>query len=117
MSLSPPIYNLARSFDEVDDTSASGTSPAQLNLQRLFEQSISGAPASKKDAKKPAVPGPNSVGAAPKGKPRLLLMGQRRYDMRGRRKQTSANSVSQERKVIYLQCSLPQAAPERDSIP
>ncbi|KAF5965375.1 Ras-like G [Fusarium coicis] len=78
MSLSPPIYNLARSFDEADDTSASGTSPAQLNLQRLFEQSISGAPASKKDAQKPAAPGPNSVGAAPKGKPRLLLMGQRR---------------------------------------
>ncbi|KAF5623974.1 Gtr1 G domain protein [Fusarium sp. NRRL 25303] len=78
MSLSPPIYNLARSFDEADDTSASGTSPAQLNLQRLFEQSISGAPASKTDAQKPAVPGPNSVGAAPKGKPRLLLMGQRR---------------------------------------
>ncbi|EGU76724.1 hypothetical protein FOXB_12745 [Fusarium oxysporum f. sp. conglutinans Fo5176] len=81
MSLSPPIYNLARSFDEADDTSASGTSPAQLNLQRLFEQSISGASASKKDAQKPAAPGPNSVGAAPKGKPRLLLMGQRRSFM------------------------------------
>ena len=117
MSLSPPIYNLARSFDEADDTSASGTSPAQLNLQRLFEQSISGASASKKDAQKPAAPGPNSVGAAPKGKPRLLLMGQRRYDIRGRKEQTSANSMPQERKVIHLECSLPQAAPERDSVP
>jgi Ras-related GTP-binding protein C/D len=79
MSLSPPIHNFARSFDDADDTSASGTSPAQLNLQRLFEQSLSGAPASKKDAQKPDTPGPNSVGAPPKGKPRLLLMGQRRY--------------------------------------
>ncbi|KAF4971686.1 hypothetical protein FSARC_1564 [Fusarium sarcochroum] len=77
MSLSPPIHNFARSFDEADDTSASGTSPAQLNLQRLFEQSLSGAPASKKDAQKPATPGPNAV-IPPKGKPRLLLMGQRR---------------------------------------
>ncbi|SPJ73637.1 probable Ras-like G protein RagC [Fusarium torulosum] len=78
MSLSPPIHNFARSFDDADDTSASGTSPAQLNLQRLFEQSFSGAPVSKKDAQKPDNPGPNSVGAPPKGKPRLLLMGQRR---------------------------------------
>ncbi|RGP80800.1 GTP-binding gtr2 [Fusarium longipes] len=78
MSLSPPVHNFSRSFDEADDTSASGTSPAQLNLQRLFEQSLGGAPASKKDAQKPADPGSNSVGAPPKGKPRLLLMGQRR---------------------------------------
>jgi hypothetical protein len=67
MSLSPPLHKFARSFDDADDTPASGTSPAQLNLQRLFEQSLDGAPASKKDAQQP------------KGKPRLLLMGQRRY--------------------------------------
>lgn len=79
MSLSPPVHNFPRSFDEADDTSASGTSPAQLNLQRLFEQSLSGAPVSKTDVQKPTAPGPNSIGVPPKGKPRLLLMGQRRY--------------------------------------
>lgn len=73
MSLSPPIQNLTLS-DEADDT---GSSPAQLNLQRLYEQSRRGAPASSKDAQKPSTPGPNA-GAAAKGKPRLLLMGQRR---------------------------------------
>ncbi|EKJ76314.1 hypothetical protein FPSE_03569 [Fusarium pseudograminearum CS3096] len=77
MSLSPPVHNFSRSFDEADDTSTSGTSPAQLNLQRLFEQSLGGASASKKDAQNPATPAPSSAGAPPKGKPRLLLMGQR----------------------------------------
>ncbi|KAJ4162496.1 GTP-binding protein gtr2 [Fusarium falciforme] len=40
-------------------------------------ESRRGAPASSKDAQKPSTPGPNA-GAAAKGKPRLLLMGQRR---------------------------------------
>lgn len=76
MSLSPPIQNLTLS-DEADDT---GSSPAQLNLQRLYEQSRRGAPAPSKDAQKPSTPGPNAgPPAAAKGKPRLLLMGQRRY--------------------------------------
>lgn len=48
-------------------------SPARLTLQRVYDQSRQGAPA--KDASKPleAPPGPPG-----KGKPRLLLMGQRR---------------------------------------
>jgi hypothetical protein len=48
--------------------------PAQLNLQRVFEQSRRGLP--KRDANKAAEPAP---GPPIKGKPRLLLMGQRRY--------------------------------------
>ncbi|KAF9871667.1 gtr1 g domain containing protein [Colletotrichum karsti] len=48
-------------------------SPARLTLQRVYEQSLQGVPT--KDANKPleAPPGPPA-----KGKPRLLLMGQRR---------------------------------------
>lgn len=48
-------------------------SPALLNLQRVYEQSRRGV--LKKDAAKPAEPVP---GPPVKGKPRLLLMGQRR---------------------------------------
>lgn len=48
-------------------------SPAQLNLERLYEQNRS--IAQKKDAA--TAPGP-APGPAAKGKPRLLLMGQRR---------------------------------------
>jgi Ras-related GTP-binding protein C/D len=52
-------------------------SPAQLNLQRVYEQNRRGIP--KRDVAKP----PTEL-AAPgvpiKGKPRLLLMGQRRLE-------------------------------------
>jgi hypothetical protein len=50
-------------------------SPAQLNLQRVYEQSRRGIP--KRDASKAAEPAP---GLPIKGKPRLLLMGQRRCE-------------------------------------
>jgi hypothetical protein len=48
-------------------------SPAQLNLERLYEQNRLNV--QKKDAAKAPEPAP---GPAAKGKPRLLLMGQRR---------------------------------------
>jgi Ras-related GTP-binding protein C/D len=48
-------------------------SPAQLNLERVHEQNRLNA--QKRDAAKAQEPAP---GAAAKGKPRLLLMGQRR---------------------------------------
>jgi Ras-related GTP-binding protein C/D len=48
-------------------------SPAQLNLERVHEQNRLNA--QKRDAGKAPEPAP---GAAAKGKPRLLLMGQRR---------------------------------------
>ena len=47
-------------------------SPAQLNLQRVYEQSRQGVP--KKDVSKSAEPAPTLPA---KGKPRLLLMGQK----------------------------------------
>jgi Ras-related GTP-binding protein C/D len=50
-------------------------SPATLTLQRVFEQSLRGIPKGGDDSK-PA-DGP-LVGPPGKGKPRLLLMGQRR---------------------------------------
>lgn len=49
-------------------------SPAQLNLERVHEQNRLNA--QKIDGVKAPEPAP---GAAAKGKPRLLLMGQRRY--------------------------------------
>ncbi len=49
-------------------------SPAQLNLERVYEQNRLNA--QKKDAATAPIPAP---GPAAKGKPRLLLMGQRRY--------------------------------------
>jgi Ras-related GTP-binding protein C/D len=49
-------------------------SPAQLNLERVYEQNRLNV--QKKDAAKAPAPAP---GSAAKGKPRLLLMGQRRY--------------------------------------
>jgi Ras-related GTP-binding protein C/D len=48
-------------------------SPAQLNLERVYEQNRLNIP--KKDGAKAVEPAP---GTAAKGKPRLLLMGQRR---------------------------------------
>lgn len=48
-------------------------SPAQLNLERVYEQNRLNA--QKKDVAKAPEPAP---GPAAKGKPRLLLMGQRR---------------------------------------
>lgn len=50
-------------------------SPAQLNLERVYEQNR--LIVQKKDASNPLEPAP---GPAAKGKPRLLLMGQRRYE-------------------------------------
>lgn len=52
-------------------------SPAQLNLERVYEQNRLNA--QKKDVA--TAPGP-APGLAAKGKPRLLLMGQRRYSIR-----------------------------------
>lgn len=80
MSLSPPFLNptLPSSPDRTDRiATVSGTSPAKLNLQRLYAQSLRGAPAPKDNATKPA--DATASGAPAKGKPRLLLMGQRRY--------------------------------------
>jgi Ras-related GTP-binding protein C/D len=48
-------------------------SPAQLKLERLHKQNRLNAP--KRDVAKAQEPAP---GPTPKGKPRLLLMGQRR---------------------------------------
>ena len=80
MSLSPPFRDfLAVTSEEGDDlaqhTFGGRLSPAKLNLQRLYEQNLRGAP--KKDASKPVDPAAPAVPV--KGKPRLLLMGQRRY--------------------------------------
>lgn len=81
MSLSPPIYSspadkqLAEQLDALSRSPIrSGVmSPARLKLQLLYEQSSRGPV--KKGSLKPA----DAAGGAPeKGKPRLLLMGQRR---------------------------------------
>lgn len=82
MSLSPPVQGLlVPSLDEGEDSSSQilpgKMSPAKLNLQRLYEQSRRGAP--KKDAPEAAPADAATAGPAVKGKPRLLLMGQRRY--------------------------------------
>lgn len=82
MSLSPPLQDFALlSQGEGDDSSSQilpgKMSPAKLNLQRLYEQSRRGAP--KKDAPNAAAADATTAGAPAKGKPRLLLMGQRRY--------------------------------------
>ena len=78
MSLSPPFRDLTpeladqslREFDIFPPQVELST--AQLNLQRLYEQATRAS--SKKDGAK--VSDPSAV--PPKGKPRLLLMGQRR---------------------------------------
>ncbi|KAL6792290.1 Gtr1/RagA G protein conserved region domain-containing protein [Trichoderma sp. SZMC 28013] len=80
MSLSPPIYGSPadKQLAELDALSRSPArsgvmSPARLKLQRLYEQNNRGPVL--KGALKPA----DAAGGAPeKGKPRLLLMGQRR---------------------------------------
>jgi len=51
-------------------------SPAQLNLERVYEQNR--LEVQKKDATKGPEPAPGPAALA-QGKPRLLLMGQRRY--------------------------------------
>jgi Ras-related GTP-binding protein C/D len=78
MSLQPSYYsNEPPAKDDVLeprlDLTRSNTSAAQLSLQRYFEQNIPGAPP--KDGMKPDDP---ATVVPPKGKPRLLLMGQRR---------------------------------------
>ncbi|CAH0020180.1 unnamed protein product [Clonostachys rhizophaga] len=78
MSLQPSYYsNEPSAKDEAQeprpDLTRSNTSAAQLSLQRYFEQNLPGAPP--KDGMKPDDP---ATAVPPKGKPRLLLMGQRR---------------------------------------
>lgn len=61
-------------FPQREHPRTSGSlSPARLTLQRVYDQSLQGAQA--KDANKPLEGPPGPPG---KGKPRLLLMGQRR---------------------------------------
>ncbi len=80
MSLSPPIYGSPadKQLAELDALSRSPArsgvmSPARLKLQLLYEQNNRGPVL--KGALKPA----DAAGGVPeKGKPRLLLMGQRR---------------------------------------
>ena len=77
MSLSPPFRDLTPELAEQLEALDIFPPPvelstAQLNLQRLYEQATQAS--SKKDGPKLSDP---SV-LPPKGKPRLLLMGQRR---------------------------------------
>ncbi|CRK47772.1 hypothetical protein BN1723_007752 [Verticillium longisporum] len=83
MTSSPPYSQLSPFQADVGDDpsvqelvagNSNHESPATLTLQRVFEQSRRGVP-KKDDADKPVEvpPGPPA-----KGKPRLLLMGQRR---------------------------------------
>lgn len=81
MSLSPPIYDSPadRQLAELNALRRSPVrsgvmSPARLKLQLLYEQSFQ--EPIKKGTLRPADP---AGGAFEKGKPRLLLMGQRRY--------------------------------------
>lgn len=83
MSLSPalPRNPPSEAGDDPDDTpdatesAATRVSAAQLSLERYYQQSNPGT--QKKDPARP--PGDGVVaGASAKGKPRLLLMGQRR---------------------------------------
>ena len=86
MSLNPPyIEDLVedlvedqrrreRDARESTGSADTNTSAAQLSLQRYFQQTLPGAQG--KDAAKPGDPAVAGVSA--KGKPRLLLMGQRR---------------------------------------
>lgn len=62
------------SSEDFDEPYDNQISPAQLNLTRVYEQSRQGA-LNKHDAPGMAELNPEF---APKGKPRLLLMGQRR---------------------------------------
>ena len=83
MSLIPPFRDLHVGRSEEHDNISRHTfggrlSPAKLNLQRVYEQNLRGAP--KNDASKQTDP---AAGLPAKGKPRLLLMGQRRYVMMG----------------------------------
>lgn len=78
MTLNPPLRDtlLAEMGNDANLTARSSSgfmSPAELTLQRIHMQSSTGA--QNKDAAKPADP---ALGLPPKGKPRLLLMGQRR---------------------------------------
>lgn len=83
MSLNPPYFNelhveVGKERSEALDNRppiASRPSKAKLSLQRCMEQTLPGA-AQKKDGVKPGDPA--AAGVSAKGKPRLLLMGQRR---------------------------------------
>ncbi|EFZ00976.1 hypothetical protein MHUMG1_05413 [Metarhizium humberi] len=84
MTLNPPLREtlLAELGDDTNLTARSSSgimSPAELTLQRIQMQSSTGAQ-SKDAAKRVAVArrGASTIALAPKGKPRLLLMGQRR---------------------------------------
>lgn len=120
MSLSPPFRDfLTVRSEEGDDPSAhtfgGRLSPAKLNLQRVYEQNLRGA--QKKDVSKlvdPSAP----AGVPTKGKPRLLLMGQRRYVAPSLLLEIVKilTREIQKRKVLHLKCSLPQATAERDLV-
>jgi Ras-related GTP-binding protein C/D len=78
MTLNPPLREtlLAEMGDDANLTARSSSgvmSPAKLTLQRIHMQSSTGT--QNKDAPRT---GDNILGLHPKGKPRLLLMGQRR---------------------------------------
>lgn len=84
MTLNPPLREtlLAELGDDTNLTARSSSgimSPAELTLQRIQMQSSTGAQ-SKDAAKRLAVArrGASTIALTPKGKPRLLLMGQRR---------------------------------------
>lgn len=96
MSLSPPIYDTPadRQLAELNALRRSPVrsgvmSPARLKLQLLYEQSNQ--EPIKKGTLRPADP---AGGALEKGKPRLLLMGQRRYvNLRKLRTQSNKRCV------------------------
>lgn len=81
MSLSPPyrdqlLVPLGPGDDLTTQSLGGRVSPAKLNLQRLYEQNRRGVPTIDGHNQPNATAGP-----AAKRKPRLMLMGQRRYVM------------------------------------
>jgi len=89
-------------------------SPAVLNLERVIEQNRQRTQKKDGSIKAPGqIPTPQT-----KGKPRLLLMGQRRYEsqLSCADRSLTNNSPKQERQVIHLERGLSQAAPTRDVI-
>jgi hypothetical protein len=112
MSLNPPCYGSppepdpALSLQSFSHTHSARS--AKLTLQLLRDQSLRGA--SPKDAKAQAEPGP---GMPIKGKPRLLLMGQRRYSLHAWTHESLVNDWwLQEWQVVHLKRRLPQTSPK-----
>lgn len=112
MTLNPPLRE-ALAAEMGDDTnltarSSSGLmSPAELTLQRIHMQSSAGA--QNKDAAKPTEPG---LGLPAKGKPRLLLMGQRRYVVPCPGAISCPLTAMEEWEIIHLECRISQVASE-----